>query len=325
MSDHVVLCVDRLTTPESLQPVQETEAEAAGSSGRDSSIVAEPVVCAIDVEDVEEHDSCDGEEPLLQTAECRICQDEDCIKNLEAPCSCSGSLKFAHRKCVQCWCDEKGDITCEICHQRLLQLISGKSHNLALETLIFLSFVINVGLVTAIETLISLGHFPVCSDLCPNLFGDLEWDVSGASLGYRRILAVTAERHILEPGYDEYSDNDSSGTEFVRAATLTVIALLFLRHALYLTSGEKEDDVSQYISLSLLHAAGFLLPCYVLAWAISILQRRREQEETAAVAAADSATAESAVMIQAVQPQAIHYSIAPAPEPSATQQQEPLQ
>ncbi|KAK8703129.1 hypothetical protein V6N13_021458 [Hibiscus sabdariffa] len=285
MSDHVVLCVDRLTTPESLQPVQETEAEAAGSSGRDSSIVAEPVVCAIDVEDVEEHDSCDGEEPLLQTAECRICQDEDCIKNLEAPCSCSGSLKFAHRKCVQCWCDEKGDITCEICHQYFVS-----------------------------------SHFSVTF-----IFVTCEWDVSGASLGYRRILAVTAERHILEPGYDEYSDNDSSGTEFVRAATLTVIALLFLRHALYLTSGEKEDDVSQYISLSLLHAAGFLLPCYVLAWAISILQRRREQEETAAVAAADSATAESAVMIQAVQPQAIHYSIAPAPEPSATQQQEPLQ
>ncbi|KAK9036437.1 hypothetical protein V6N11_078438 [Hibiscus sabdariffa] len=115
MSDHVVLCVDRLTTPESLQPVQ--EAEAAVPSSGDSCIVAEPVVCAIDVEDVEEHDSCDEDEPILQTAECRICQDEDCIKNLEAPCSCSGSLKFAHRKCIQRWCDEKGDITCEICHQ----------------------------------------------------------------------------------------------------------------------------------------------------------------------------------------------------------------
>ncbi|KAK9036438.1 hypothetical protein V6N11_078439 [Hibiscus sabdariffa] len=145
-----------------------------------------------------------------------------------------------------------------------------------------------------------------------------EWNVSVASVTYRRILAVTAERHILEPGYDEYSDNDSSRTEFFRAASLTVIALLFLRHALYLTSGEKEDDVSIYISLSLLHAAGFLLPCYVLAWAISILQRRREQQETAAVAAADSA-----VTIQAVQPEARHYSI--APEPSATPQQEPLQ
>lgn len=26
-------------------------------------------------------------------------------------------MQFAHRKCVQRWCNEKGDITCEICHQ----------------------------------------------------------------------------------------------------------------------------------------------------------------------------------------------------------------
>nr|DAD31260.1 TPA_asm: hypothetical protein HUJ06_010111 [Nelumbo nucifera] len=28
-------------------------------------------------------------------------------------------MQFAHRKCVQRWCNEKGDITCEICHQVL--------------------------------------------------------------------------------------------------------------------------------------------------------------------------------------------------------------
>lgn len=33
------------------------------------------------------------EEPLIQTVECRICQEEDHIKNLETPCACSGSLK----------------------------------------------------------------------------------------------------------------------------------------------------------------------------------------------------------------------------------------
>ena len=69
------------------------EAEAAGSSGEGSSQVAEPHACAIDVKEVEEHGSCDEEEPLIQTVECRICQEEDIIKNLETPCSCSGSLK----------------------------------------------------------------------------------------------------------------------------------------------------------------------------------------------------------------------------------------
>lgn len=26
-------------------------------------------------------------------------------------------LQYAHRRCVQRWCNEKGNITCEICHQ----------------------------------------------------------------------------------------------------------------------------------------------------------------------------------------------------------------
>ncbi|XP_074348765.1 uncharacterized protein LOC141687411 isoform X2 [Apium graveolens] len=50
---------------------------------------------------------------------CRICHEiefESC-KTLEAPCSCSGTVKFAHRECIQRWCDEKGDTTCEICLQ----------------------------------------------------------------------------------------------------------------------------------------------------------------------------------------------------------------
>lgn len=33
------------------------------------------------------------EEPLLHMVECRICQEEDSIKNLESPCACIGSLK----------------------------------------------------------------------------------------------------------------------------------------------------------------------------------------------------------------------------------------
>lgn len=31
--------------------------------------------------------------PLISMAECRICQEEDSLANLEAPCACSGSLK----------------------------------------------------------------------------------------------------------------------------------------------------------------------------------------------------------------------------------------
>ncbi|XP_076940625.1 uncharacterized protein LOC143609874, partial [Bidens hawaiensis] len=50
-------------------------------------------------------------------AECRICHDEDQDSSMEIPCGCCGSLKYAHRQCVQRWCNEKGNTTCEICLQ----------------------------------------------------------------------------------------------------------------------------------------------------------------------------------------------------------------
>ena len=91
------------------------------------------------------------------------------------------------------------------------------------------------------------------------------------------------------------------------------MALLLLRHALSVTDADAEDDPSTFFSVSnfssfcisgsfhteivlpkyvvhgnllndhflqlfLLRAAGFLLPCYIMAWAISILQRRRQRQ-----------------------------------------------
>ncbi|KAJ0978578.1 hypothetical protein J5N97_014052 [Dioscorea zingiberensis] len=51
---------------------------------------------------------------------CRICheEEEESSTTMESPCSCSGTLKFAHRGCIQRWCEEKGSIVCEICLQK---------------------------------------------------------------------------------------------------------------------------------------------------------------------------------------------------------------
>ncbi|CAM6092239.1 unnamed protein product [Calypogeia fissa] len=35
---------------------------------------------------------------------CRFCLEQDEVKKLESPCYCSGSIKYAHRKCVPSWC-----------------------------------------------------------------------------------------------------------------------------------------------------------------------------------------------------------------------------
>ncbi|ONH94114.1 hypothetical protein PRUPE_8G271200 [Prunus persica] len=50
---------------------------------------------------------------------CRICHEEEfgSCESMEAPCACSGTVKFAHRNCIQRWCNEKGNTTCEICLQ----------------------------------------------------------------------------------------------------------------------------------------------------------------------------------------------------------------
>ncbi|KAE8673228.1 transcription factor HB29-like [Hibiscus syriacus] len=83
MSDHLVLYVDRLVRPVPVRPV---ESEA----GPLTEILAEEKEKEKDKEVVQggedDEDEGDEEDPLIQAAECRICQEEDSIKNLETPC-----------------------------------------------------------------------------------------------------------------------------------------------------------------------------------------------------------------------------------------------
>ncbi|KAM0982662.1 hypothetical protein ACFX2I_015525 [Malus domestica] len=287
MGDHLVLCVDRFTKTESLQGSETPGSSVEGSSSQS----AELPTCAIDVKGVGEKAIAEEEEePLIQTVECRICQEEDSVKNLEVPCSCSGSLKFAHRKCVQRWCNEKGDIICEICHQSYQPDYTAPPPPPQSE-----------------DTTIDISD---------------GWTISGTPLDLRdpRLLAMAAaERHLLEAEYDEYSDTNASGAAFCRSVALILMALLLLRHALTLPNGDgDDDDASTFFSLFMLRAAGFLLPCYIMAWAISILQRRRQRQEAAALAAT-----EVAFMLQAGQRRGLQFTIAPGP--AVTPHQEPIQ
>ncbi|CAN6814994.1 unnamed protein product [Brassica oleracea] len=232
-------------------------------------------------------DAVEEEEPLLQSVECRICQEEDTIQNLEAPCACNGSLKYAHRKCVQRWCNEKGDITCEICHQAYQPGYTAPPPPPPPPD----------------ETIIHIGD---------NWENGVPLDLSDP-----RILAMAAaERHFLEADYDEYSESNSSGAAFCRSAALILMALLLLRDALNLTTNpDDEDDPTAFFSLFLLRAAGFLLPCYIMAWAIGILQRRRQRQEAALAAA------EVAFMIHGGVPQrrGLHFVVVPEQPPIPNQ------
>ena len=81
MSDHLVLYVDRLVRPVPVQPPESESGPSTEISGPSCSTEEKEVVRGGE------------EEPLIQAAECRICQEEDSIENLETPCACSGSLK----------------------------------------------------------------------------------------------------------------------------------------------------------------------------------------------------------------------------------------
>ena len=86
MSDHLVLYVDRLVRSVPVHPV---ESEAGPST-----VISGPSCSTEDKEkEVVRGGEEEEEEPLIQVVECRICQEEDSITNLETPCACRGSLK----------------------------------------------------------------------------------------------------------------------------------------------------------------------------------------------------------------------------------------
>ncbi|XP_073294159.1 uncharacterized protein [Primulina huaijiensis] len=285
MGEHVVVNVDQISKPAAVEPGQfMQQAVECGPTGKSpkigssssKAVEADKVVVVLDNE-------ADEEAPLIGVGECRICQEEDSLSNLESPCACNGSLKYAHRKCVQHWCNEKGDITCEICHQTYQPGYTAPPRPPSDET------TIDIGGVWLSGTPLDM-HDP-------------------------RLLALAeAERQLMESDYDDYNGTNSSGAAFCRSAALILMSLLLLRHALSISDDGDADadgdqqDASTFFSLFLLRAVGFLLPCYIMIWAISILQRRRQRQEAAALAAT-----QFAIVVQSAQRQGLLVNSATPP------------
>eukprot|EP00268_Persea_americana_P069543 TRINITY_DN9895_c1_g2_i1.p1 TRINITY_DN9895_c1_g2~~TRINITY_DN9895_c1_g2_i1.p1 ORF type:complete len:176 (+),score=26.11 TRINITY_DN9895_c1_g2_i1:1525-2052(+) len=121
MGDHFVLLVDRLLTESTLEAaIENRKVSQNGCASASASASAVEVGAEFSLQKSNFSDV-----SLLprKLVECRICHDEDEDSNMETPCSCCGSLKYAHRKCVQRWCNEKGDIICEICRQVISHFI----------------------------------------------------------------------------------------------------------------------------------------------------------------------------------------------------------
>ncbi|GMH15303.1 hypothetical protein Nepgr_017144 [Nepenthes gracilis] len=284
MGQHLVLLVDRLTRPANDQDAQGAEIVVPIGGGNGVKSMEASSSVAEESRGEEENVFSGEDEPLIQAVECRICQEEDEIKNLEIPCACSGSLKYAHRKCVQHWCNEKGDITCEICHQPYQPGYSAPA--------------------------------PRPEDATVDIGGG--WAISGNPLelhGPSLFATAEAEHQFFEAEYDGFAATNASGAALCRSAALILIALLLLRHAINVPDADEDDDTPSSFSLFLFRATGFLLPCYIMAWAISILQRRRQRQEAAALAAT-----QVAFVLQSGQHQDLHFTITPHPPTNIPQE-----
>lgn len=88
MGEHVVLSVlDSLIAPATLQPQHDGDGDALGSLIEGATHVNDVGECDTLEEEEEE------EEDLIKMVECRICQEDDTLQNLDIPCACSGTLK----------------------------------------------------------------------------------------------------------------------------------------------------------------------------------------------------------------------------------------
>lgn len=235
MGDHFVLFVDRLITESTLEAAIESRNQAKLGTG-------DPKAEKNTQKNVGDRKT-DG-----KLVECRICQDEDEDSNMEAPCSCCGSLKYAHRKCVQRWCNEKGDTVCEICQQQFTPDY------------------------TAPPRLFRYGRIPM------NFRGN--WEIARHDIqNHRFITMVQNSRDLVGPSHhDEYASSSTRSIIYCRVVALIFMALLILRHVFPLVSAGAEQYSLALLILLLLRTAGIVLPLYIMLRAVTTFHRRRLQQ-----------------------------------------------
>ncbi|XP_073006784.1 uncharacterized protein [Typha latifolia] len=233
MGDHFVLLVDRLLTESTLVAAIESRNQA-------SNCPSSPTKFNLSEE---KNDSI--KKPTGNVVECRICQEEDDDSNMETPCSCCGSLRYAHRKCVQKWCNEKGGTTCEICLQ---QFKPGY---------------------TAPPKLVLYGRrIPM------NFRGN--W-ASQENHNLRYI--ETSGRNTIGSSTDDYSTSNARSIIYCRIVAIIFMVLLVLHDALPIILTESKLYSFTVLASALLRTAGIVLPIYIILRAILTFHHRQYQHQ----------------------------------------------
>ncbi|KAL8476698.1 hypothetical protein ACS0TY_029118 [Phlomoides rotata] len=184
----------------------------------------------------------------MKLGQCRICHDEDEESNMDVPCVCRGSLKYAHRKCVQRWCNEKGDTICEICRQ-----------------------LFKPGY-TAPPPLFHYGGIPM------NFRGN--WEISRRDHHSLQFMTTGSPNgSFLDSDMDDYSVPTSRSLICCRIIAMIFIVLVVLRHTLpFIIYGAGEYSIPLAM-LVMLRTIGILLPVYIMVKASTVIHRRRNRQD----------------------------------------------
>ncbi|XP_054825334.1 uncharacterized protein LOC129322898 isoform X2 [Prosopis cineraria] len=237
MGDHFVLLVDRLITESTLEAALESQKrsmEVASSAVKDTEV--DVSVVNMDIGDMR------SQGKLVQ---CRICHDEDEFSTMETPCLCSGSLKYAHRQCIQRWCNEKGDITCEICLQ---QFKPGY---------------------TAPPPLFRLGRL--------RMNFRRNWEISRRDLQLHNATQIV---RVVSPDQNlaDFTCDQCSASAIFCSISIFILIILILKHALSLLEmiGSVEYSLPIYMLL-LARILGVTLSIYVMRRTVNFVQQQRQQ------------------------------------------------
>ncbi|KAL9227626.1 hypothetical protein vseg_003294 [Gypsophila vaccaria] len=166
---------------------------------------------------------------------CRICHEaefESCRK-LETPCACAGTAKFAHRECIQRWCDEKGNIICEICLQKYEPGYTAIPKQP--KKLMVLDEVVSIR-------------------------GSLEVRIRDEEVENEEILALT-----------ECSSAADRSASYCKVVALLFTALLLLRHLVEVLAGGPHYPFSP-ATIIVLRSCGVIIPMCIIIRTISALQ-----------------------------------------------------
>ncbi|KAI4349731.1 hypothetical protein L6164_010291 [Bauhinia variegata] len=176
---------------------------------------------------------------------CRICHEEEfeSSASLEAPCACSGTVKFAHRDCIQRWCNEKGNTICEICLQPYEPGYTAPPKK-AQDQIIDAAMTIRESL-----------QIPRTE--------------------HEALNAILVEG-IPRDDIDEYAECTSAADRSVsccRSLALAFTFVLLVRHLFTVLTSGTEDYPFTILTVFILRASGIVLPMYIIIRTITAIQR----------------------------------------------------